>query len=50
MSEAKSVPHPSCECVTTHKYRSTFCEGQAGTTDFETCRIGRMQSGFAWRA
>jgi hypothetical protein len=39
MADTKKCAHPSCACVTTEKYCSTFCEGQAGTPDIE-CECG----------
>jgi hypothetical protein len=39
MPEAKKCAHPSCACLTTEKYCSAFCEGQADHPDIE-CECG----------
>jgi hypothetical protein len=39
MANVNKCAHPSCKCMTTDKYCSAFCEGQAETPDIE-CACG----------
>ena len=39
MSELKKCEHPSCSCMTDHKYCSKFCEDRKDTTEI-ACTCG----------
>jgi hypothetical protein len=39
MSDPKKCAHPSCTCMTTEKYCSTYCEENKDTVEI-TCRCG----------